>query len=399
MIPPLQRSATKGLRTRQEVWQALTVAQFSRSVPSRTHALRGAVKVCFLLAGYLRKLVQERCAAALERLAIAGCLLRGARLPTPRAEAEPWEGPGAPGSLGCRAWRAWRRRRALRPAGLPGGCHRPRAHRVSQALGPRAAPVAPRGRAAACRARRPARRWLAVGGAGHACSWCAAGDAAAGSPPGPRPWHGGQHRQVGLGLRALCEGVRAVGPGLPGAPEVGDEGVPPEALGGEDAGRGGQRSGARDGLEAGGEDVGRAHGRGTAAACHRGAACEGHGVEGGGQQTRHASWRRADPLGPCGRARPTATGGPGSACGGAGPRRSSRQGSGPGADPPGVPGQRLGGSPRGASPPRRGPHRPPRRRRLVAAGVRSRGGVPWGPGPGLLALCEGLLVRLSSPAP
>ena len=134
----------------------------------------GAVKVCLLLAGYLRKLVQERCAAALERWAIARCLLRGARLPTPRAEAEPWEGQGAPGSLGCLAWLAWRRRRALRPAGLPGGCRRPRANRVSQALWPRAAPVAPRWRAAACRARRPARLCLEVGGAGKACSWCVA---------------------------------------------------------------------------------------------------------------------------------------------------------------------------------------------------------------------------------
>jgi len=132
----------------------------------------------------------------------------------------------------------------------------------------------------------------AVPGALPAAGWrsAAPGTRARGAPqatrrrgahPAPAPGTVANTGKAGWACARLCEGVRAVGPGLPGAPEVGDEGVPPEALGGEDAGRGGQRSGARDGLEAGGEDVGRAPGRGTVAACHRGAAGEGHGVEGG----------------------------------------------------------------------------------------------------------------------
>ena len=82
-------------------------------------------------------------------------------------------------------------------------------------------------------------------------------------------------------LRALCDGFVKVGNGLQGDPELGDEGVHEEDIGGDDAVIGGQRLGALDGLDAGGDDVGRAHVVGTEEAFQSGAACELHGFEGG----------------------------------------------------------------------------------------------------------------------
>jgi hypothetical protein len=80
----------------------------------------------------------------------------------------------------------------------------------------------------------------------------------------------------------------------------------------------------------------------------------------------------------------------GRACGESGPRHASLQDAGRGADTPGGRCQRLGGSSRGAPPPRRGQHRLPRLRMWVAASVRAPPRIPWCQGTCLLAFCEGM---------
>jgi hypothetical protein len=169
--------------------------------------------------------------AACERLEIDGCILWGALLPTPLEEADPCAGQGSHGRLGCLALIALRRIIDRCPAGMPGGCRRPRDQRVSQALWALEAPVAPGRLAAACRARREARScWEGVGGR-HAGPWFAAGAAEAGRTHGPSPWRGGKHRAGGLVLGAWGAGGVEVGTGRQGDPALGDEGVPAAAMG------------------------------------------------------------------------------------------------------------------------------------------------------------------------
>jgi hypothetical protein len=201
---------------------------------------------------------------AFERLERDGCIIGGALLPTPREDADPCEGQGAHGRLVRLALLALRLIRDLGPEGMSGGFRRPRDTRLAQELGTREAPVAPGLLAAAFRHRYHARLLLECVGGGQAFPLFAAGDAEAGRKHGPSPWPGGKQREVGMGLRALGDGVVAVGNGLPGDPELGDEGVHEEDMGGDDAVIGGQRAGALDGLEAGGDKVGRAHVVGTA---------------------------------------------------------------------------------------------------------------------------------------
>jgi hypothetical protein len=201
---------------------------------------------------------------AFERLERDGCIKWGALLPTPREEAAPCEGQGAHGRLVRLALIALLLIRDLGPEGRPCGCRRPRDTRLAQERWTLEAPGDPGLRAAAFRHRCNARLLLEVVGGGQAFPLCAAGDEEAGSKNGPSPWQGVKQREVGMGLRALGDGVVAVGNGLPGDPELGDEGVHEEDMGGDDAVIGGQRAGALDGLEAGGDKVGRAHVVGTA---------------------------------------------------------------------------------------------------------------------------------------
>src|SRR5215470_12949382 len=82
-------------------------------------------------------------------------------------------------------------------------------------------------------------------------------------------------------LSALCDGCVEVGNGLQGDPELGDEGVDEEDIGGDDAVIGRQRSGALDSRDTGGNQLSRAHVVGTEEACQSGTACELRGFEGG----------------------------------------------------------------------------------------------------------------------
>src|SRR5437773_1588015 len=170
----------------------------------------------------MREVVQEWCVAAFERLERERGIRGGALLPTPREEADPLAGQGAHGRLVCLAWLALLLRRDLGPAGMPGGCRRPRDQRLAQALWPREAPVPPGLLATARRDWRNAGGCLTCRGRGNAFPWCAAGDEEAGSTHGPSPWHGVTPRTGGRVLRALGAGVVAVGHGRQGNPEWGD---------------------------------------------------------------------------------------------------------------------------------------------------------------------------------
>src|SRR5438132_316253 len=216
----------------------------------------------------------------MERWEIHGCIVWRGRLPTPLEDAEPCEGPGAHGRLVRLACSALLLSIDLCPEGMPCGFRRPLYKRLAQELWTLEAPVDPGLLAAAFRHGRNARLfWECVSG-GHACPLCAAGDEEAGSPNGPSPWQGVKHRAGGMVLSALCASFVEVGHGLPGDPELGDEGAHEEDMGGDDIVIGGQRSGALDGRAAGGDKVRRAHVVGTEDAFHRGAACELRGFEG-----------------------------------------------------------------------------------------------------------------------
>src|SRR5262249_11653479 len=153
------------------------------------------------------------CVAAFERWEIAGCIIRGALLPTPIEDAAPLAGPGAPGRLACLALLALLRRRNLGPEGMPRGFRRPLAQRLAPALWTLKTPVPPGLRATACRAWRHAGVFWECGGGGKAFPWCAAVDKEAGSKNGPSPWQGGKPREVGMVLSALGAGLVAVGNG------------------------------------------------------------------------------------------------------------------------------------------------------------------------------------------
>ena len=81
-------------------------------------------------------------------------------------------------------------------------------------------------------------------------------------------------------LSALRDGFVEVGNGLQGDPELGDEGLHEEGIGGDNAVIRWSAHGALDGLDAGRDDVGRAHVVGPEEALQSGATCELRGFEG-----------------------------------------------------------------------------------------------------------------------
>jgi hypothetical protein len=200
--------------------------------------------------------MHEGCPAAFERLARDGCILRGVSLPTPQDATAPLAGSGTHGRLVCLAFVAWLLIIDLGPAGMPGGCRRPRHARVAAARGTLEAPVPPGLLATACRDGCHARVFVACLGGGDAGPLCAAGDEEAGRQDGPGPWHGVKQRAVGMRLGTVRHGVVAVGNGRQRDPAWGHEGVDQEPMGGEAAVIGGQRPRTLDGLEAGGADIG-----------------------------------------------------------------------------------------------------------------------------------------------
>src|SRR5438128_11133247 len=228
----------------------------------------------------MRQVVQEWRVAAFERSEIDGFIIGGALLPTPIENADPFECQGAHGRLVCLAFLALLLIIDLCPEGMPCGFRSPLDKRLSQELWALEAPVDPGLLAAAFRDRRNARIFLEFVGGGKAVPLFAEGDEEAGGKNSPSPWQGVKQREVGMVLGALWDGFVEVGNGLQGDPELGDEGVHEEDIGGDDAVIGGQRSGALDGLDAGGDHVGRTYVVGTEEAFQGSATRELGGFEG-----------------------------------------------------------------------------------------------------------------------
>ena len=98
--------------------------------------------------------MQEWCVAAFECLEIEGFIIRGALLPTPVEDADPFESQGAHGRLVRLAFIALLLIRDLCPEGMPCGFRHPLHERLSQELWTLEAPVDPGRLAAAFRNRR-----------------------------------------------------------------------------------------------------------------------------------------------------------------------------------------------------------------------------------------------------
>src|SRR5215813_13565069 len=88
---------------------------------------------------------------------------------------------------------------------------------------------------------------------------CAEGDEPPGGEDGARAWAGLEQGEIGRALRALCASSVEIGAGRQGDPELGDEGLPHERRGCDDACIGGERGGRCDGLETLCNDLGIAH--------------------------------------------------------------------------------------------------------------------------------------------
>ena len=138
----------------------------------------------------MRQVVKEWCATAFERLEIHGCIVQCAILPTPREDADPFEGQGAHGGLMRLGLVALRLGRALSPAGRPRGCRRPCHAGLAEELRAWEAAGDPRLRAAACCAGCHTGVPLACRGRRRAGALCTTGDEPPGGEDGPRAREG-----------------------------------------------------------------------------------------------------------------------------------------------------------------------------------------------------------------
>jgi hypothetical protein len=77
----------------------------------------------------------------------------------------------------------------------------------------------------------------------------------AGGKNSARAWQGGKSGEIGMALGALRNGMVEVCNGLQDDPELGDEGLNQEGMGGDNTLIGGQRGGTLDGLDALVDDV------------------------------------------------------------------------------------------------------------------------------------------------
>ena len=204
-------------------------------------------------------MVDQGGTTAVARMEIDGCILRGALLPTPKAETNPRERQSAHGGLMRLPLVALRLGRDPRPAGLPDRCGGPRDACWPQALGTLAVPVHPRLLAAACGDGRASRLCLPCSGGGRACALFAEGD----EPPGGADGAGaGQRREqgkIGMVVRARRHGVRKGLDRVSGDPELVDQGLDESGIGGDTPRIGGQGRGGLDGVEALCNHLCRAH--------------------------------------------------------------------------------------------------------------------------------------------
>ena len=176
----------------------------------------------------------------MQRLEIDSLIVRGALLPASIEDAAPCERQGPDGGLMGLALGALLLVVHLSPARRPERLRRPCDERGPEARGPLEAPVPPGLLTAPCSHRRDSGLFLECGGGGRACALCAEGDEQPGSENGARSWEGLEQEAIGMALRTRRAGGGAIGEGLPGDPELGDEGRPQERMGRAAPGIGGE---------------------------------------------------------------------------------------------------------------------------------------------------------------
>jgi len=163
---------------------------------------------------------------------------------------------------------------------MPRGFRRPFDERLSQERGALETPVDPGRVAAAFRHRRHASVLLQLIGRGVAVALSAKGDEETWGKDGSSAWEGGKKREVGMALGAVGNGLVDILDRWQGHAELGNKGLDPEGIGGDEAFIGGQRRSALDDVEALGDDISVAHVRVAEEVLQGRASRQLHGLEG-----------------------------------------------------------------------------------------------------------------------
>src|SRR5262245_57364403 len=151
--------------------------------------------------------MKQGCMAAFERLQIERFIVRGALLPTPREDVEPFERSSPYGGLVCLALVTLLLIRGLGPEGVADRFGGPLHKRLAQELRTLEAPVHPGFFPAAFRDRRNAGVFLACLGRGVTLPLFAKGHKEAGGKDRPRPWHGVKQGKIGMILGVVRQSV------------------------------------------------------------------------------------------------------------------------------------------------------------------------------------------------
>ena len=194
-----------------------------------------------------------------ERLEIDRLIIRGAVLPTPIEDADPFERQGSYGRLMGFALGALLLVVELGPEGMPDRFRRPLYKRLAEERWTLEAPVDPGLLPAAFGDRGNTRIFLQFGSGSIACALFAKGNEKAGGEDRPRAWEGLEEGEVGMALGTLRDGGVEVGDGLQGDAKLGNQRLDQQGMRGDNALIGGQRRGGLDGLAALGDHVFRAH--------------------------------------------------------------------------------------------------------------------------------------------
>jgi hypothetical protein len=204
--------------------------------------------VFYGVSGPLRTIVEQGSSTVVERIEIDRHIIQGTILPTPREETDPLECQSAHGGLMRFPLVVLLLVIPPRPEGMPDRCGGPLDACLPEALGTLEAPVHPGLLAAAFGDGRAPRLFLPCGGGGRAFPLCAEGDEPPGGADGSRPWERLEQGEIRMALRALRDGVITGCERRPGDPELVDESLDEQGMGGDNALSGGQGGGRRDGV-------------------------------------------------------------------------------------------------------------------------------------------------------
>ena len=217
---------------------------------------------------------------AVERIEIDGLIIRGALLPTPKEDTDPFERQSAHGGLMRFPLVALLLVIDPRPEGMPNRFGCPLDERLPQELWALEAPVHPGLLPAAFGHRRNPRIFLQFGGGGIAFPLFAEGDEQPGGEDGACPWKGLEQGEIGMVMSALRDGVIKGLDCLQGDPELVDKGLDEQGMRGDNTLIGGQGDGGFDGVDALCNNVRRAHVVVAEEGFQRGAPGELHRFEG-----------------------------------------------------------------------------------------------------------------------